>query len=721
MKSRLDLKSIVVATMLCVLFFCGSSLATTEQVDEKNNYSLIRVACVGDSITYGSGIEDRENDSYPAKLQKLLGNKYLVRNFGVPGARVSHLSRKPYSNRKEFVAAQAFNPDVVVIALGINDTSVNEWQSNKEVFIKDYCSLISSFKELATKPRILLSNLMPVFQPYEPYLEIQENIDQADALISQVAKEKSLSVIDLFGRLDCEPQYYASDGLHPSKDGALIIAEMVSKAITGDHSGLSMPPVFGNHMVLQRQKNIKVWGKADSNSTIEVVLNSVVRKTVVDCNGNWSVEFQPMEAGGPYALEISDGKTNITYRDVLIGEVWYCAGQSNMEWMFRQDRDYDVEKFKTDYPGLRVLNRDPIAKTSKRAFTQNELDKLNIDEYYSGSWAVSKNGSVSDISAIAYYFGREIHRATGVPVGIIESAVGGSTTEAWMPREALNEDGLYVLTNDWLNNPYYSEWPKQRASRNISLWLKGSRETPRPHHPYEPCFLFNADVAQMSNFAIRGVLWYQGESNATQNDSSVARDKKQNKRLFENLIKSWREVFGDANLPFYYVQLPNLNRNWMDYRQMQLDVLNSIPNTGMAVTIDLGNPTNVHPANKIEVAHRLALWALAKQYGKDVEYSGPLCKSAEFIGDEVAIVFDHVGQGLRTNDAKDVAGFEVAGEDGTWHNAEARIQGDRVIVISDQVERPLKVRYAWAPNPVANLVNSEKLPASPFEHYVLTK
>lgn len=716
MKSQLGLRSFVVALVLCVLIFVANSFAETEPINTQNYSEAIRIACVGDSITYGSGISDRDNDSYPAKLQSMLGDGYVVRNFGVPGARVSHLSRKPYSKQQEFAKAVNFRPDVIIIALGINDTSVKEWQANKAGFVKDYRTLISSFKRLPSEPSIWLANLMPVFQPYEPYLEIQKNIEETDALIRQVAKEESLSVIDLFGRLNCEPQFYASDGLHPSKEGAGIIAEIVNQVITGSHGGLSMPPVFGDHMVLQRQKNIRIWGRSDRGNQIEVSFNSLVRVTFPDSNGNWSVEFPAMEAGGPYELKITDGKTDIAYRDVLIGEVWYCAGQSNMEWMFKQDADYSVEKFETDFPELRILNRDPIAKTSKRAFTKDELDKLNVNQYYSGSWVVSSKDRVSDISAIAYYFGREIHISTGVPVGIIESAVGGSTIESWMPRKALNEEGLYVLTNDWLNNSAYSEWPRKRASRNLSLWLEGLRDTPRPHHPYEPCFLYNADVAQLSNYAIRGVLWYQGESNATQADSSQPRDKQENKRLFENLIKSWRKAFDDADLPFYYAQLPNLNRNWMQYRQMQLETLNSISNTGMAVTIDLGNPTNVHPANKKQVAHRLALWALAKQHGKDVICSGPLYKSVKVAGNEVVITFDHVGEGLRTNDAKGVNGFEVAGENGVWHTANAQIYDSQVLVKSEQVAKPTKVRYAWAPNPVANLVNSVNLPASPFEY-----
>ncbi len=705
-------------TLLIIVFiFISVSSAPAQPVNPDNYTGTIRVACVGDSITFGAGIEDRQKNSYPAQLQALLGDKYEVRNFGHSGARVCEGTRKPYMSLPEYKAALSFKPHVVIICLGINDASVSEWSKNKIRFVQDYTTLIESFRDVSitSDPKIWLGSLLPVVPPYEPYVAIQKTKAQADALIDQIAKELDLPVIDLFTRLNMELQFFP-DGLHPDKNGAAIIAKTVCQSITGDCGGLQMPWVFGDHMVLQRQKPISVFGTADVDSTVTVNLGANTQKTTADHNGRWRVDMPAMQPGRPQTLICSDGKKTLTFSDVLIGDVWYASGQSNMDWQMRQDADWATEGPTADqYPQIRLLNRQGNPSGGAGTWSPQQTANVTVDSYYSGQWQVGSQQSAAPISAVAYYFARDIHRATGVPIGIIDDAKGGAPMEAFMPRHALSTPELYTLTKDWIHAEDANNWHRGRAKQNLGRWFTSPKKTPMPHHPFEPCFLYHADTVDLIPFAIRGVIWYQGESNATDSSNQIAWNQERNRQLFEGLITSWRDAWGQGEFPFYYVQLPNLNRNWMLFREMQLQTLDSLPNLGMAVTIDLGHPTNVHPKAKRQVARRLSLWARANSYGEKIVYSGPLYNgSFEKKGNRLHIGFDHTAKGLETTDGGQVTGFEIADEFGNWQPATVELKGDTAAVFNDDIKSPQAVRYGWAPNPKVNLCNSEKLPASPF-------
>ena len=677
----------------------------------------IKVACVGDSITYGYGIADIHANSYPAQLQVLLGNNYKVGNFGYSGARVSQTSSKPYKNSVQYNNAIAYEPNIVFIALGINDCSVSEWVSNKKVFVDHYKDLIQDFKALPTNPTIYIGTLMPVTLPYEPYLAIHDMMAECSPLIAQVACEEGLPLIDLYAQLNSEENIYAADGLHPDKAGAGYIAQTVYKAITGNHGGLQMPAVFGDHMVVQRNELIPVYGTADVGETLTVSLGGKTCNTIADENGRWRVDLPALTAGGPYTMTVT-GNTALTFADVLIGEVWVAAGQSNMALMCSQDTDWATQgPLANHYPNIRLLNRVGEPWTASGDYTQAELNKTTIDMYYTGAWEICSQETASSFSAIAYYFARDIHVATEVPIGIIENAVGGTSMESYMPREALNDPDTYLLLKDWLNASIASVWHRARAEDNLGLWLNGSRDTTMPHHPFEPTFLYDAEMADLMPFAIQGVLWYQGETNAELPDSGVW-DPVMNLKLFEGLIRGWRDAWGQGDFPFYYVQLPNLNRDWMQYREMQLQALNTVSNTGMVVTIDVGNPTDVHPAAKQEVGRRLSLWARAKQYGETgLVYSGPLYNGS-FVneGTHLRVGFDHVGGGLEAFGGGALTAFEVSDAYDNWYPATATIDGADVVVYSASCSDPAAIRYAWSPNPDTSgrLINIEGLPASPF-------
>ncbi|MCK4998636.1 MAG: hypothetical protein KAS23_03845, partial [Anaerohalosphaera sp.] len=654
--------------------------------------------------------------SYPAKLQALLGSGYDVRNFGRSGARVTQTSSNPYKGSSQYNAAIAFNPQIVVIALGVNDCSVGQWDSNKARFISDYKDLISDFRALGASPKIWLCNLMPAVPPYEPYLALDVNIGQCDPMIEQVAVDEGLTLIDLFTNLNSEENVYSSDGLHPSKEGAAIIAETVAPAISGQYGGLKMPFVFGSHMVLQRNEPIPVFGTGNVGDTVTVTLSTNTAAGIVDGNGRWRVDMPAMMAGGPYTFSASNGTTTLTFTDVLIGEVWVAAGQSNMAWRCDQDSDWATQgPLANNYPNIRLLNREGSPWPGGGDFSQAELDKTTVGDYYVGNWEVCSQANAATISAVAYYFARDIHVETGVPVGIIENAIGGTSMESYMTRASLSKAETYPVMKDWLNASIATDWHRGRAKDNLGLWLNGGQIGPMPHHPFEPTFLYDAEIADLIPMAIKGVLWYQGETNATDGSNQVAWDQEFTRSLFEGLISGWRTEWGQGDFPFYYVQLPNLNRNWMLFREMQLQTLGNVENTGMAVTIDIGNPSNVHPAAKQEVGRRLSLWARANEYGEsELVYSGPLYNGS-FVdeGDKLRVGFDHVGGGLVAS-GSGLDGFEVSDAYGNWHGATAVIDGDEVVASSSSVTDPKAVRYAWAPNPEISLTNAEGLPASPF-------
>ena len=687
----------------------------TEPIDESDYTATIRVACVGDSITYGSGIADRTNDSYPARLQALLGGGYDVQNFGRSGARISQISSNPYKGSSEYNAAIAFNPDIVIIALGVNDCSVSQWPANRDVFVADYKNLFDDFANLPASPKIWLGNLMPAVPPYEPYLAIQDTIAECDPMIEQVAIDKGVTLIDLFSPLNSEENIYAADGLHPNKDGAAIIADTVHETVTGNYGGLQMPFVFGDHMVLQRNEPIPVFGTADAGDTVTVTLDGNSKNMITDGNGRWRVDMPAMTAGGPYTLSVFDGTTTLNITDVLIGEVWLAAGQSNMAWQCNQDADWATQGPLANYPSIRLLNRVGDPWGGSGVFTQAELDKTNVDDFYTGVWEVCNPTTAADLSAVAYYFSRDIHLATGVPIGIIENAKGGTSMESYMTRDALDNEDVYLVMKDWLNADIATDWHRGRARQNLSLWFDNGEIGTMPHHPFEPTFLFDAEIADIIPFAIQGVLWYQGETNATDSSNQIAWDQEFTRTLFEGLISGWRAEWGQGDFPFYYVQLPNLNREWMLFREMQLQTLDALDNVGMAVTIDVGNPTNVHPTAKQEVGNRLSLWARANEYGESLVYSGPLYNGS-FVdeGATPRIGFDHVGSGLQADGGEALVGFEVADAYGNWYDATAIIDGSEIVVSSTSVDDPRSMRYAWAQNPAISLINAEGLPASPF-------
>ncbi len=434
-----------------------------------------------------------------------------------------------------------------------------------------------------------------------------------------------------------------------------------------------LPSVFNSHMVLQRDQTIPIWGWADEGEEITVTLGDKSAKETADENGKWRVRLPMMEAGGPHTIVVK-GNNEVQLDDVMIGEVWVCSGQSNMEWPMTRTLAAPAEIAVADFPELRLFD-------VSHAVADKPQDDCN------GEWKTCTPESVAHFSAVGFFFGRHLHTKLRIPVGLISTNWGGTRAEAWTSRKSLERDEEFA--------------PILERAKEFD-----------PKNPHQPSVLYNGMLAPVIPYGIRGAIWYQGESNVSR--------AQQYAKLFPTMIKDWRRSWGQQDFPFLYVQLAPFRYGKQDKRccaelwEAQLKTL-KLKNTGMAVTVDIGNVRDIHPRNKQEVGYRLALWAMAKTYGvDDLVYSGPLFKAQCMEDGQVRVYFTQTGSGLNTNDGQPPSHFEVCGEDHKFVPASAMIEGDTVVVFNEDIQEPVAVRYAWSDDAVPNLVNKEGLPASPF-------
>lgn len=689
--------------LLCLL------LCTTAYAQKK-----IKVACVGNSVTYGAGIDNREVNSYPAQLQRMLGEDYEVINFGKSGATLLNKGHRPYCEQEEYKAALDFAGDLVVIHLGLNDTDPRNWPNYRDNFVSDYLSLIESFRKVNPACKIWICRMTPISHRHPRFKSgTRDWYWQEQATIEEIASLGNTGLIDLQAGLYNRPDLLP-DALHPTAEGAGILAKTICRELTGNYGGLQMPVTYSDNMVLQREKPLSVTGIANAGQKVTVQIAGQKKETVTAPNGKWSVTLEPLRAGGPYELTIeasSDKKgkkkagdsQKIVYKNVLIGEVWLCSGQSNMA--FRVNELVSLQhKELTEYAGkqpqIRLFNMEPRWFTNAVEWDEAVMDSLNRLQYYHDTqWTVCNEQTADKFSAVAFSFGRMLSDSLQVPVGLILNAVGGSGTEAWIDRKTLEFDFTDILYN-WTENDFIQDWVRGRAALNIK---KSTNKQQR--HPYEPCYLYETGIEPLQQYPIRGIIWYQGESNAQNMET--------HERLFPLLVNSWRENWQEE-LPFYYVQLSSIDRpSWTWFRDSQRRMMQEIPNCGMAVSSDRGDSLDVHPRYKREIGERLARWALNQTYGHRLTPSGPLFRSVEFKDDAAYITFDYA-EGLHTSDGQPIRTFEIAEYDGLFVPAEAEIVDGKVKVQSDKIARPQLVRYGWQPFTRANLVNGNELPASTF-------
>ncbi len=478
-------------------------------------------------------------------------------------------------------------------------------------------------------------------------------------------------------------------------------------------AAVRLPALLSDRMVIQQELPVQVWGWADPGEEVSVAFRGQQASAVADNAGRWEVYFQPLAAGGPFEMTIR-GSNAIVLRDVYVGEVWIASGQSNMVWPVQRSNDAEKEIAAAKFPEIRYFKVKLVTADERRDDVE-------------GEWLAVSPRTAAEFSGVGYFFARHLHEKLGVPFGIVQSAWGGTPAEAWTTAKTLASDAsLSSFQQEWTH--LLADYPQAAKTYEMALkrWETAAakaeaagRQRPRkppaprgPGHHHAPSGLFNAMIAPLTPYPIRGTIWYQGENNANRGHGDLYR------RLFKAMILDWRREWGLGPFPFLFVQLANYGRvpqesAWPEVREAQAMALDLV-NTAMAVTTDIGNPNDIHPRNKQEVGRRLAIAARAKVYGESgIAFSGPVFKQATREGRTLRLWFDHLGGGLASRDGT-LRGFELAGAGGKYVAATAQIVGANVLLSSPAVDSPVKARYAWAAAPEGNLFNKAGFPASPF-------
>ena len=486
---------------------------------------------------------------------------------------------------------------------------------------------------------------------------------------------------------------------------------------------LKLPAIIGDHMVLQQKQSNRIWGWDAPGTKVTVNFAGQTKSSEVGKDGRWEVKLDPLPANAkPQVLGIT-GSSKREIQDVLIGEVWMCSGQSNMGFTVGGDFKGDIEAAASNLPNLRLIKVPNLG-----------IQELQND--FKGEWKPSNADNAKPFTAVGFFFGRYLHQILGVPVGLIDNSWGGSAAEAWIRRDTIEKDPRFkTLMDGWKQREIDLQSDKAKVAYEAALtkWkadvealkkagLKPGQQLPRPPgSPQQtlggnarPGNIFAGVVNPTLGYGIKGVIWYQGESNAGRAWEYA--------QLFPFMIEQWRKEWKQGDFPFYWAQLADFQAEkaepgdsaWAELRESQTKTM-KLPNTGQAVIIDIGEGKDIHPKNKYDVAARLVRWALVKDYGQTFMYRSPEFKSVAVNGNKATVSLDMFGSKLRPFDVPDARGFAICGEDKVWHNAQGRvIAEDKVEVWSDNVGKPVAVRYAWADNPVCNLFSEQGLPVTPF-------
>jgi sialate O-acetylesterase len=493
----------------------------------------------------------------------------------------------------------------------------------------------------------------------------------------------------------------------------LLFAFLPAAAVSAQ---VSLPRILTSHMVVQRDLPVHIWGMATPGEPVSVSFRGETRTAKTGELGRWSVYLGPGGAGGPFQMVIKGApvaagnsvapEQTITLDDVLVGDVWVASGQSNMQFRMSQAATAAADLPHAGIDHIRLLE------------VMDRASEYPLDDVTAKGWVASTPETAKDFSAVAWYFAREIEQKEHVPVGVIDSTWGGTPAEAWTRLTALGEDAalapLFVSRGKLTEQE--ADYQLERARQEKEIAAAKAAGKPEPSFPWHaslemsgPGLLYNGMIAPLTRMPIRGVIWYQGESNAGMDRAPLYH------RLFRTMIEDWRKQWGEGDFPFLFVQIANFgsgtDEGWATLRNQQLKTLD-LRNTAMAVTIDIGDPNNIHPTDKVDVGDRLARAARAVSYGEAVEYQGPVFRQATPEGNALRVWFDHAkGMSFKNGAAP---GFEVAGADGKWASATAKIDGASVVVSSPDVAEPFAVRYGWANSPECHLYNGDGLPASPF-------
>ncbi len=440
-------------------------------------------------------------------------------------------------------------------------------------------------------------------------------------------------------------------------------------------------PLFSDNMVLQRDRKVLVWGWTEPGKEVVVSMEGKRATAKADANGKWTVQLGPFKAGGPFTL-IIEGSQKVELKDVLVGDVWVCSGQSNMEQGIGISLNPQQEIANANYPQIRLFTVPKRVAYEPQSTVKSQWLVCTPQTVANGGWG--------GFSAVGYYFGRHLHQELKVPIGLIHTSWGGTVAEAWTSKEAVSTIPAFEKSVEKLATP-----PQKQDNPNVVT------------------VLYNGMIAPLLPYGIKGAIWYQGESNASR--------AKQYQTLLPTMIRDWRARFGSGDFPFLIVSLANFmatkpeptKSQWAELREAQALTAQTLRNCGLAIAIDIGDEKDIHPKNKQDVGRRLGLVAQAIAYGQKIVSSGPVYRSMKIKGNTVRLSFDHIGGGLVAKGDK-LQGFAIAGDDKKYVWADAVIEKDTIVVSSPKVEKPVSVHYAWADNPVCNLYNKAGLPAVPF-------
>lgn len=621
----------------------------------------LKVACVGDSITQGSGAG--RGMSYPSQLAELLGSGWEVGNFGVGGRTLLKKGDYPYWNENAFQKAREFEPDAVIIMLGTNDTKPQNWKF-KDEFEGDYRELVTTFQKLKSSPRVYICRPVPVPAPGNFGIN-EEALQQQMPVLEKLETELKTGKIDMYAALQGKAELLP-DRVHPNTEGAGEMAKAAFQVLTGKDPAklIRVNSLFRDNAVLQRGVELPVWGTAENGTkvTVEFAGQSA---TSTASGGKWEVKLKPLQVNAKPATMKITGNETIMVNNLLVGDVWLASGQSNMErTLAPRDKQRGIKGWEDAVKSADL----PLL----RGFMVPKKVSGTAVEDSGGKWEVCTPETAGEFSGVGFFFARDLQSRIKVPVGIIQSYWGGTRVEAWMSPEALKAQSVEA-----------GQGKDQNAAG----------------------VLYNGMIVPIEKFPVKGVIWYQGESN--RGNARQYRDR------FPAMIADWRAKRSMPEMPFLFVQVAPFKDMTPEIREAQLLAAGKVPGTGMVVTTDVGEAGDIHPIEKAPVGLRLALAARAVAYGEKIEWSGPVYQSMKVSGDKVALSFTHAAGGLVAKDGA-LKGFTIAGEDGKFVPAEAEIRGNLVVVSSREVAQPKAVRYGWSNVPDVNLWNRDGLPASPF-------
>lgn len=496
--------------------------------------------------------------------------------------------------------------------------------------------------------------------------------------------------------------------------------EVVSKKSLGKI--FKLDKVFTDNMVLQREKQIPFWGKAIPNSNVKVLFGNTTKEVISDKDSIWRVTFKPQKANlDPQKVLFISGNDTLKVSNILVGDVWLCAGQSNMAFMLKNEQFANKTLPKATNKNLRLLNFQSGLSVYNVPYKAEQIDQLQPENFYKGTWKISDSISARDFSAVGFYFGKMLQDSLNIPIGLINIAIGGSPTEAWMSAESMVKDdkGISkVFEGNWFNNEHLEPWCIERGHQNLDKLIKNNTLIPQDslgyNHPFKPTFLYKAGIEPLFNFPIKGVIWYQGESNALS-----LRRTQQHEQLFPTLIQDWRKKWQLGNFPFYFCQLSSISTEkgykseyWADFRDSQRRMSSSIPNSGIAITSDYGHISDVHPPNKKVVGERLASVALAKTYGKSNVYAGPKLVKMSKKTDQLILRFD---QKLFSKNNQELIKFELISTGNKQKTTvEGRIINNEVIIVLQNPNQFSEILYGWQPYQDISLVGKMGIPVSSF-------